>query len=197
MAQRKQAVSVADAAAIESEARATLAREGALKLTALKPAQLRSALSAKLEQAGFELTKSFIRRPLRDQLVDALEHGALVPLKSLAAHVRGATPAELKGLPEKAVSEGIARRVLRGTVEVLASSEVKVLSAAQAKALRSRLVDLTKALEKVTKKPSLSLLASDANEQLAEAMAAVGQHRQRPSPRRNRAMTRCRRCSKR
>jgi hypothetical protein len=189
MAQRKKASLVVDAAAIEADARATLAQEGALKLSALKPPQLRSSLAAKLEQEGFEVTKAFVRRPLRAQLLEALQHGALVPVKSLATHVRGATAAELKTLAARAVSEGIARCVLRGTTEVLAGAEVRVLSAAEAKALRTRLLGLTKTLEKVTKKQGLSLLASDANEQLAEAMAAVGQQKQALPKQNDNAMT--------
>jgi hypothetical protein len=175
MAQRKKATPVVDAAAIEAEIREELAREGAIKLSRVKPALLRADIAATLSQEGFELTKAVIRRPLRGQLLEALEHGALVPVKSLAAHVRGATGPELKRLTDDAVREGVVRRVLRGTAEVLAGADVRVLSGAEAEAARLRVVGLGKALEKVTKKPGLSLLASDATAALSEAMTAIAE----------------------
>jgi hypothetical protein len=173
MATGKKAIPALDAAALTAEVREDLAREGAVKLTRIKPASLRGSVSDALSRDGFEVTKAAIRQPLRAQLLAALEHGALVPVKSLAAHVRGATAPELKRLMDDAVRDGIARRVLRGTAEVLAGREVRVLSAAEIEAMRVRVVGLGKALEKVTKKPGLSVLASDATTALAEAMAGV------------------------
>lgn len=173
MATRKKATPAVDEAALAAEVREDLAREGAIKLTRIKPASLRRSLSEALSRDGFEVSKAAIRLPLRTQLLAALEHGALVPVKSLAAHVRGATATELKRLIDDAVRDGIARRVLRGTAEVLAGQDVRVLSAPEVEAMRLRVVELGKALEKVTKKPGLSLLASDATTAFAEAMPRV------------------------
>jgi len=97
----------------------------------------------------------------------------VVPMKSLGAHVQGATAAELKRLIDEAVREGLTRRVLRGTTEVLVSTDVNVLSNVEAAALRQRVVGLAKALEKVTKKRGLCLLASDVTAALEEAMMSL------------------------
>lgn len=175
MAQRKKATPVVDVAALEAELRAELAREGVVKRSRVKPASLRDAVAATLAREGFELTKAAIRRPLRAQLLEALEHGALVPVKSLAAHVRGATGPELKRLADDAVREGSARRVLRGAAEVLAGADARVLSGAEVEAVRRRVLGLGKSLEKVTKNPGLSLLASDAKAALSEAVTAIAE----------------------
>jgi hypothetical protein len=172
MAQRKKSASV-DEAAIEAEIRAELASDGVVKLARIKPVELRARLVAKLEAEGVEATKAALRRPLVAQLKEALAHGAPVSLKAVSTHVRGGSPAELKGLVEQAVREGVARRVQRGTVEVLVGAEVAVLSAAELKVLRDRLVGLTKTLEKVLKKPALSLLESDVAESLNEASRTI------------------------
>jgi len=177
MAQRKQATPAVDVAALEAQLRAALECEGALKLSSVKPAALRTTIAESLSRGGFEVTKSFIRRPLKTQLLEALEHGALVPLKSLTTHVRGATAPELKRLIDDAVQEGLARRVLRGAAESLVSADVRVLSATELQALRLRVVGLGKALEKVSKTPGLSVLASDATEALNEAMTALDARR--------------------
>jgi hypothetical protein len=175
MAQRKKTVSPADEAALEAAARAELGREGLVKLATIKPVAARASLVAKLAAAGFEVTKSTVRRPLVEQLKDALAHGALVPLKSLGSHVRGGSAAELKELVSGAVQAGVARRVSRGAVEVLASTEVRVLSAREVRALRDKLVDLGKALDKVTKTPGSSLLATDATSALTEALTVIAE----------------------
>jgi hypothetical protein len=174
MAQRKKAVSVVDEAGIEAALRDELKREGAVKLNSIKPTGVRAAIVERLSRDGFEATKTVIRRPLQVQLREALEHGALVPVKSLASHVRGATASELRREMEIAVSEGAAQVILRGTAEVLAGPEVRVLSATEIQVLRMRVAELGKALEKVTRKRGLSLLVADANAVLSDAIVAVG-----------------------
>jgi len=174
MAQRKKVVPVVDEAAIESTLRDALEREGAVKLNRVKPIRVRAALVKKLVQEGFEVTKSVIRRPLQMQLREALKHGALIPIKSLGSHVRGATAGELKREMEIAVREGAARVVLRDTAEVLAGPEIRVLSETEVESLRMRVAGLRKALEKVTRKRGLNLLAADANAALSAALAVMG-----------------------
>lgn len=174
MAQRKKVVAVVDEAGIESALRDELKREGAVKLNRIKPTGVRAAIVEKLVQDGFEVTKTVIRRPLQVQLREALQHGALVPVKSLVSHVRGATASELKRETEIAVREGTAHVVLRGTAEVLAGPDVRVLSGTEVEMLRTRVAELGKALEKVTKKRGLNLLVADANAVLSEALAAMG-----------------------
>lgn len=149
-----------------------------VKLARIKPSQLRAEIVEKLVQDGFEVTKTLVRRPLDAQLHAALQHGALIPVKGLGSHVRGATGPELKRLTEAAVREGTARLVLRGAVEVLAGAEVPVLSGPEVAALRTSVVALGKALEKVTRKRGLSLLTTDAAAVLSDALAVFGQPEQ-------------------
>lgn len=175
MAQRKKVASVVDVGAIVSALRDELEREGMVKLARIKPTQVRAEVVEKLVQDGFEVTKTLVRRPLAAQLHAALQHGALVPVKALGSHVRGATGPELKRLTEAAVRDGTARLVLRGAVEVLAGAEVPVLSGPEVEALRVSLAGLGKALEKVTRKRGLSLLTTDATAVLSEAMTVFGQ----------------------
>jgi len=176
MAQRKKVASVVDVGAIVSALRDELEREAIVKLARIKPTQLRAEIVEKLVQDGFELTKTLVRRPLAAQLHAALQHGALVPVKALGSHVRGATAPELKRLTEAAVRDGTARLVLRGAVEVLAGAEVPVLSGPEVEALRTSVVGLGKALEKVTRKRGLSLLTTDATAVLSDALAVFAQH---------------------
>jgi hypothetical protein len=173
MAQRKKVASVVDAAAIESAVRDELEREGVAKLSQIIPAHLRQEITEKLASDGFEVTKSVVRRPLQAQLRAALQHGALLPVKALASHVRGATATELKSLTQVAVREGLARLVLRGTAEALAGPDVRLISGVEAEALRASVVGLGKALEKVTKKSALSLLADDVSAALSEALTTL------------------------
>lgn len=167
--------SVVDEAAIIAALREELQREGVAKLSRIKPARLRAEIAEKLVQEGFEATKTLVRQPLHAQLRAALQHGALVPVKSLASHVRGASATELKRLTQTSVGEGMARLVLRGTAELLAGAEVQVLSGLEVEALRMRVLGLAKALEKVTRRKGLSLLASDATAALSEALTAVNE----------------------
>ncbi len=162
-----------DEAAVEADVRDELAREGVMKLASVKPAAIRGKLVAKLAADGFEVTKAAVRRPLLAQLKEALAHGALVPVKSLNAHVRGGSAPELKQLVTVVVRDGVAKLVQRGAVEVLASREARVLSVAEVQSLRERLADLGKALEKVTKKKGLSFLTSDATAVLSGAVSAL------------------------
>lgn len=165
--------SVVDEAAVVAALREELQREGVAKLSRINPARLRAQIAEKLVQEGFEATKTLVRQPLHAQLRAALQHGALVPVKSLASHVRGATATELKRLAQTSVSEGMASLVLRGTAELLAGAEVRVLTGTEVESLRMRVVGLGKALEKVTRRKGLSLLASDATAVLSEALAAA------------------------
>lgn len=175
MAQRKKVAPVVDEAAIVAALRDELQREGVAKLSRINPARIRAEIAEKLKQEGFEATKTLLRQPLHAQLRAALQHGALVPVKSLASHVRGATATELKRLTETSVGEGMVRLVLRGAAVLLAGAEVRVLSGTEVEALRKRVVGLGKALEKVTRKKGLSLLAVDATGALSEALTAVNE----------------------
>lgn len=150
-----------------------LNRDGAVKLGEIKPKALREQAVGRLVEAGFEATKSYVRRPLHVQLRDALSHGALIPLTALAAHVQGASSAELKTTVARAVEHGDARKALRGRAEVLCGSQVRVVDSAQLLRLRERALELSKLVEKVTKKSGVVLLVDDLDELLGELRIAV------------------------
>lgn len=175
MAQRKaaRAKTVVDVDAAVREVEERLNRDGAMKLSELKPKALRDAVVPRLVEKGFEATKAYVRRPLLAQLSEALSHGALVPVSGLAAHVPGATSAELKTAVAQAVKSGRARTVLRGKAEVLCGPEVMVVDSAQLARIRERALALSKLVEKVTRKPGLALLAEDLEEALSEVRRAV------------------------
>ena len=175
MSQRRKVASVVDEVAAHAVLLDELRRESAVKRSRIKPTRLRAEIEQKLGREGFEVVKTWVRLPLRRQLEAAVQHGALIPLKSLASHIRGASAADLKALVEEAVRDGTARLVLRGTVEVLAGADVRILSPSEVDALRVRVVGLAKTLEKVTRKRGLSLIATDVTTSLSDALAVTNE----------------------
>jgi len=149
--------------------RERLLAEGALKLTALQPKAARNVLVARLLAEGFEASTSWLRRPLPEQLRQALVHGATLTKKSLAGLVRGATAAELARALVEAEQRGEARRVLRGKLEVFTAGDTPALTPRQLSALRTLLSSLEKALATAVRKQGLSLLASDVAQTLLDA----------------------------
>src|SRR5262249_12511523 len=137
-----------DEPALERELRARLAYDGSIKLSSIKPAKFREKMLLVLRRDGFEVSKTVVRRPVAEQLADALAHGALIPVKALAAHVRGATSPELKAAIAAAVKAGVARRVVRGREDALCGAEVAVASATALAALEILVRSLGSALKK-------------------------------------------------
>lgn len=175
----KRAPAELDPQALEIELsrwRAQLSTDGAVKLSALKPKATRDAVVARLAGEGFEANKTWLRRPLAEQLSEALAHGASVARKSLAGLVRGATAAELQRAVTEAESRGELRRVLRGKAEALTAAATPVLTARELVAVRAVLSSLDKALAAAARKKGVTLLASDFDDALAELM------RLRPEP---------------
>lgn len=149
--------------------RQRLLREGAIKRATLRPKPLAERLVPLLLAQGFEANTTWIRRPLAEQLEQALAHGAALPRKSLAAQVRGAAAAELQRALQDAERAGRLRRVLRGRVEVLIGSQALVLSADELHRLRATVSALDKALAQAMRKKGLTLLAIDVQQTLTEA----------------------------
>lgn len=172
MAQRKQKVQV-DPSAILRDAEKSLERDSFVKLASVKPASLRPAIAAELRGRGFEVTNTVVRVPLLKQLEAALQHGALIPLKTLSSHVRGASAKELKELLATALVKGVAFQALRGRAEVVVGASTSVVSGEQLSALRDQVAGLNKALEKAEKSKRLVLLAADVNESLTMALEQV------------------------
>lgn len=160
-----------DFEAIAARARALIDANGAVKLNALGPKRIHAEIAERLRRDGHEVTKVYARRPLGEQLVQALSAGAFVPLKSVQAHVHGATSAEAKKAALEAVRNGAIRRVLRTQAETLVGPNAAVLTREQLGALKS-VVNLSKAADKALRqKVPLSLLRDDVLQALEELIA--------------------------
>ena len=161
---------------VESEVqqlRERLLADGAVKVSALQPKALRDPLLARLAAEGFETNKSWVRRPLPDQLRDAFSHGATLTKKAMASVVRGASTAELARALTEAEGRGVVRRVLRGKIEAFTAPDSRVLAPRQLSALRATLSSLEKTLAAAIRKKGVSLLASDVEQVLEEARSVL------------------------
>ncbi|MEY4545836.1 MAG: hypothetical protein RL685_2031 [Pseudomonadota bacterium] len=175
---KKAAAPALDEAQVEAELAALRRRllvEGGVKLSTLKPQALAERLVPALVAEGFEVNATWIRRPLRAQLEQALAHGAAVARKSLGAQLRGASTAELQQVLDDAEGAGRLKRVLRGKAEVLVGSAAPVLSAAELLRLRATVSALDVLLSQALRRKGLTLLASDVQQALEEALQLVPQ----------------------
>ena len=166
-AKQKFAPQLADVPARVTQARAQLEAEGAVKLTALGPPATRGLIAAELGKSGFELTASWVRKPIAQQLQQALADGAFIALKGVAAHVAGATATEAKDAALALVASGAGYLVLRGREEVLVPSSAGVLSRKELAAFEALSTVVAKAARA---KNGVSLLRSDLIEALAQAL---------------------------
>lgn len=168
-----------DPAALLDSALKILGSDGALKLSALGPTPVRAALAEQLAKQGFELSGSWVRKPLAAQLVDALADGAFISMKAVPSHAAGATAAEAKRAALAVVASGGAKLVLRGTEEVLVPTTSAVLSREDLK----RFGDVAKVVAKAaSSKSGASLLRSDlleALERVTPGISGVGAPRGR------------------
>jgi hypothetical protein len=187
---KTRAVVALDPAALEAavqSARERLLAEGAIKLSSLQPTSAREGIQARLVADGFEASRSWLRRPIAEQLSEALAQGATVAKKSLASVVRGASAAELNQALAEAERAGRLRRVLRGKLEAFTGADTPVLAAAQISPLRTLLSGLEKALAQAVRKKSLTLLRSDVAEALEHARRILGETAPQPAAARSRA----------
>jgi hypothetical protein len=148
-----------------------LRRDSAVKLTTLGPPAARIPIVERLREAGYEVTRSYARRNLSEQLAEVLADGAFVPLKDVKVLVSGATATEVKAQIAALTKRGTAQVVLRTKVETLVPGSTATLSRVEVKQLKAALEPLTKQLSKVaTSKSSLSLLLTDVSEALRDAV---------------------------
>jgi uncharacterized protein YfaS (alpha-2-macroglobulin family) len=152
--------------------------EGGVKRSALKPKALAERLVPALVAEGFEANTTWLRRPLQAQLEQALAHGAAVARKSLGAQLRGASPAELQRALGDAERAGKLKRVLRGKAEVLVGGAAAVLSTAELPQLRATVSALDKLLAQALRKKGLTLLASDVQQALEQALQLLPRAKQ-------------------
>ncbi len=170
----------ADPDALLDRARTELARDGAIKLTAVGPPAVRPELVACLLKEGYEATKTVLRKPLDAQLSQALADGAFISLKSVASHVAGASSTEAKAAALRLIAAGKAQLVLRGTEEVVVPAGAPTLSRKELIALASFAKRVAKALGSKT---GSTLLKAD----VAEELGALVHHSERGDTRHERA----------
>jgi hypothetical protein len=137
------------------------------------PAAQRSELLARLVSEGAEATKSGVRLPLRQQLVEAVEARGMLPLATLARLLAGATQAEAKAMAETLVREGACQLVVRGKAEVLAVAGARVLDPTELRSLARTTKALAAQADKALKGRALgkTLLRDDVREALLEFVA--------------------------
>lgn len=153
--------------------RERLRAEGAVKLSTIVPKAARGELGARLVAEGYELTGTWLRRPLRDQMRDALGHGAALTKKGLASAVRGAAGPELTRVASELEKAGELHRVLRGKSETFTGSGAAVLSTPSLAALKPVIAQLSGALAAVSRKKGMTLLASDVDDWLVAARGVL------------------------
>jgi hypothetical protein len=153
--------------------RERLRAEGAIKISSIAPKAAQGELSARLAAEGYELEGTWLRRPIREQLRDALGHGAALTKKGLAGVVRGVSGAELTRVASELEKAGELYRVLRGKSETFTGSGAAVLSTPSLAALKPVIAELSRALSAVSKKKGMTLLASDVDDLLAAARGVL------------------------
>jgi hypothetical protein len=170
MAKARKTAPAFDLDRLVAQAREHIESEAFVKVSALGPAPARSHVTETLRSLGFEVTKSTVRRPLREQLLEAVSQGAFVPVKSFASFVRGGTAKEAKGVAMELAQEGRLARVIRGSAEILVPVSAPTYTRDEL-LVRSRALDtLVKTLTKASKLKGVSVLRSDVVESIEEAL---------------------------
>jgi hypothetical protein len=129
---------------------------------------------ARLETLGIEITRSAVRRPVRDQVRETLATGAFLPLRALKAHVAAATVADAKNAAMQLVQAGEAHLVLRSGIPTLVPAEAAVLGQQEIGAL-ARSLDATLKQAKKAARAGAKLLRGDVEQELEPwASSAAG-----------------------
>ena len=161
-----------------ARARHTLHEQGFIKVAALGPRPLRSAIIGQLRADGFEASKSTVRRPLAEQLRDALKNGTFIPLKTAHTFLVGGTALEAKKAALDLVRKGQAHLVLRTKSETLVPPTADVVDREEVRSARVVLAALLKRLQPLAKPTSqATLLRSDLQALLDEVPSTKPPHR--------------------
>jgi hypothetical protein len=123
-----------------------------------------------LRRRGYEVGTKFVRVPIVDQIEQALGEGGFIALKTVGAHVRGATSTEARKAALLLVERQRAHLVLRTTSETLVPSSAGVVSGKDLAAAAARASELAKYLQKAARKKGTSVLRSDVRELLERTL---------------------------
>jgi hypothetical protein len=147
-------------------------RDGTIKRAALVklgvPRAQLTQVAESLSREGLEITKTFIRVPVREQLLARLGGGAIALKAARASVVGSPSVTDLRAAVSALVNEGLATVVMRGKQETLVASS-EALTRAQMETLDTLVTQLTVALKPTRRKSpygsrtagGYSLLASD------------------------------------
>jgi hypothetical protein len=165
MAKRSGPKGAAGPAALLARAIETIEQDGAVARSSLGPPAGRDGLFEELRRRGYEMGKRFVRVPVAEQLEAALREGRYLGLKTLGAHVRGATATEARAVARQLANAGRAHLVLRSRSEALVPSTEDVLEGKELEGAAARVVEFAKVLHAASKK-DLRVLRSDARDLL-------------------------------
>jgi hypothetical protein len=158
-----------DTAALLAAALARLAEDKAITLSSVGPSSVRDELAETLRRLGFEVGPKFVRVPITEQLELALRDGGYIALKTLGAHVQGATATEARKAALLLAERGAAHLALRTHSETLVPTTADVVAGGDLAAAAAQAGQLAKYLQKARKK-GMSVLRSDAREFLERTL---------------------------
>jgi hypothetical protein len=147
-------------------ARKAVEHLGIVKVSELGPKSLQADVVERLVALGFESTGKVVRKPLRAQVLDALSHGASVPLKAVKDHVTSAAIKELSAVTAALIDEGAALLVLRGKEPTLVAATARVVSGDSLRRFEKELKALSAVVAGALKKPRGGLLVGDVTDAL-------------------------------
>lgn len=163
--------SAPDKVALLAAAVATLDRDRAITRSALGPPAVRDDLAETLRGRGYEVGPKFVRIPIADQVEGALREGSFIALKTLVAHLQGATASEARKAAALVVEQGRAHLVLRTQSETLVPATADVVAGKELATAAAHVADLAKYLQKAARKKGTSVLRSDVRELLERTLA--------------------------
>jgi hypothetical protein len=149
---------------------ATLDRDKAMACSSLGPPSVRDQLVDSLRKRGYEVSAKYVRVPIAEQLLETLRDGRFIALKTIGAHVRGATATEARKAAMHLVENGGALLALRTSSETLVPSTADVVRGKDLEAAAGRASSLAKYLQKAVRKKCTSVLRSDAGELLERVL---------------------------
>jgi hypothetical protein len=148
---RSRSTSPVDVEPFVERALAALKSAPSVRRASLGPPAVRARVAGRLEEAGYELTPTTVRRPLADQLATLLATGAYLPAKGLRAALGGASPKDVERAVALVVSRGEGKVILRSGMETIVPASASVVAEGELAKLASKAQSLAKTLAAAAK----------------------------------------------
>jgi hypothetical protein len=146
---------------------AALDRDGVLARSAVGPPSVRDRVLEILRGRGYEVTTKVVRVPLQDQIETALKDGSYIAMKTIGAHVRGATAKDARRAALSLVERGRARWAIRTNSETLVPISTDVVAEKELTVAAKRVSELAKTLHNAARKgKKVGVLRADIQEAL-------------------------------